>query len=148
MAELGAGLFEPNRTHAVLTHCNAGSLATGGMGTAIGVIRRLHEQSRLSMVYADETRPLLQGARITAYELRAEGIPCTLITDSMAGWLMMLGRIEAVIVGADRIPSIWIPPTSGHYSLAVLARAHAIPFYVAAPGPPLTLTPHGDEISH
>ncbi len=148
MAELGAGLFEPNRTHAVLTHCNAGSLATGGMGTAIGVIRRLHEQSRLSMVYADETRPLLQGARITAYELRAEGIPCTLITDSMAGWLMKLGRIDAVIVGADRIAlNLDTANKVGSYSLAVLARAHAIPFYVAAPRSTFDPDiPTGDEI--
>jgi methylthioribose-1-phosphate isomerase len=134
MAELGAGLFEPGRTHAVLTHCNAGSLATGGMGTAIGVIRRLHEQSLLSMVYADETRPLLQGARITAYELRADNIPCTLITDGMAGWLMKLGRIDAVIVGADRIAlNLDVANKVGSYSLAILARAHSIPFYVAAP---------------
>ncbi len=148
MAELGAGLFQPGRTHAILTHCNAGSLATGGMGTAIGVIRRLHEQSRLSMVYADETRPLLQGARITAYELRADGIPCTLVTDSMAGWLMKLGRIDAVIVGADRIAlNLDVANKVGSYSLAVLARAHAIPFYVAAPRSTFDPDIHtGDEI--
>lgn len=134
MATLGAGLFEQGRTWTVLTHCNAGSLATGGMGTALGVIRRLHEQGKLSMVYMDETRPLLQGARITAYELHADGIPCTLITDGMAGWTMKLGRIDAVIVGADRIASnLDAANKVGSYSLAVLARAHRIPFYIAAP---------------
>lgn len=134
MATHGAGLFDRGRTYSVLTHCNAGSLATGGMGTAIGVIRRMHEQGKLFMVYMDETRPLLQGARITAYELKADGIPCTLITDSMAGWLMKLGRVQAVIVGADRIATnLDAANKVGSYSLAVLAHAHGIPFYIAAP---------------
>ncbi len=134
MATLGAGLFEKDHTCSVLTHCNAGSLATGGMGTAIGVIRRLHELGRLDMVYMDETRPLLQGARITAYELYHDAIPCTLITDSMAGWLMKKGRVDAVIVGADRIArNLDAANKVGSYSLAVLARAHEIPFYIAAP---------------
>ena len=134
MATLGADLFARGRSWSVLTHCNAGSLATGGMGTALGVVRRLHEQGRLLRVYMDETRPLLQGARITAHELAADGIPCTLITDSMAGWLMKLGRVDAVIVGADRIAvNLDAANKVGSYSLAVLANAHGIPFYVAAP---------------
>jgi methylthioribose-1-phosphate isomerase len=134
MSLLGAGLFEEGRAYSILTHCNAGSLATGGMGTAVGVIRKLSEQDKLAMVYADETRPLLQGARITAYELMKEGIPCTLITDNAAGWLMKLGRIDAVIVGADRIArNLDAANKVGSYSLAVLAHAHSIPFYIAAP---------------
>jgi methylthioribose-1-phosphate isomerase len=134
MARLGASLFEPGRKYSILTHCNAGSLATGGIGTAIGVIRKLHEEGKLEMVYMDETRPLLQGARITAYELKKDGIPCTLITDSMAGWLMKLGRVDAVIVGADRIAKNHDAANKvGSYSLAVLAHAHGVPFYIAAP---------------
>ena len=134
MAALGAGLFEPGKEYSVLTHCNAGSLATGGMGTAIGVIRKLYEQKKLKMVYMDETRPLLQGARITAYELMKDGMPCTLITDNAAGWLMKLGRLDAVIVGADRIArNLDAANKVGSYSLAVLAHAHGIPFYIAAP---------------
>ncbi len=134
MARLGASLFEPGRKYSVLTHCNAGSLATGGIGTAIGVIRKLHEEARIEMVYMDETRPLLQGARITAYELKKDGIPSTLITDSMAGWLMKLGKVDAVIVGADRIAKNHDAANKiGSYTLAVLAGAHLIPFYVAAP---------------
>ena len=134
MAALGAGLFEQGKEYSVLTHCNAGSLATGGMGTAIGVIRKLYEQKKLKMVYMDETRPLLQGARITAYELMKDGIPCTLITDNAAGWLMKLGRVDAVIVGADRIArNLDAANKVGSYSLAVLAHAHGIPFYIAAP---------------
>ncbi len=134
MACLGASLFEPGRKYSILTHCNAGSLATGGIGTAIGVIRKLHEEGRLEMVYMDETRPLLQGARITAYELKKDGIPSTLITDSMAGWLMKLGRVDAVIVGADRIAKNHDAANKvGSYSLAVLAHAHGVPFYIAAP---------------
>lgn len=134
MARLGANLFEPGRKYSILTHCNAGSLATGGIGTAIGVIRKLYEEGKLEMVYMDETRPLLQGARITAYELKKDGIPCTLITDSMAGWLMKLGRVDAVIVGADRIAKNHDAANKvGSYSLAVLAHAHGVPFYIAAP---------------
>ncbi|MDT8271996.1 MAG: S-methyl-5-thioribose-1-phosphate isomerase [Desulfomonilia bacterium] len=134
MADRGASLFVAGKTCSVLTHCNAGALATGGIGTALGVIRRLHEQGKLAMVYMDETRPLLQGARITAYELHQDRIPCTLITDSMAGWLMKLGRIDAVLVGADRIArNLDAANKIGTYALAVLARAHGIPFYVVAP---------------
>jgi len=134
MARFGSELFLEGKQYSVLTHCNAGSLATGGMGTAIGVIRALHENGRLAMVYMDETRPLLQGARITAYELEKDGIPCTLITDSMAGWLMKLGRVDAVIVGADRIAKNYDAANKvGSYGLSVLAGAHGIPFYIAAP---------------
>lgn len=134
MARLGSSLFAPGRRYSVLTHCNAGSLATGGIGTAVGVIRRLHEEGKLAMVYIDETRPLLQGARITAYELTKAGIPSTLITDSMAGWVMKLGKIDAVIVGADRIArNLDAANKVGSYGLSVLARAHGIPFFIAAP---------------
>jgi len=134
MAGHGAGLFTPGVRSRVLTHCNAGSLATGGVGTALGIVRRLFEQGKLDRVYVDETRPLLQGARLTAYELKTDGIPCTLVTDGMAGWLMRLGRVDAVIVGADRIAANRDAANKiGSYGLAVLARAHGIPFYVAAP---------------
>ena len=134
MAQLGAGLFKEGRRYSVLTHCNAGSLATGGIGTALGVIRKLHEQGKLDQVYMDETRPLLQGARITAYEMKSDDIPATLITDNMAGWLMKLGHIDAVIVGADRIAkNLDAANKIGTYSLSVLAGAHKIPFYIAAP---------------
>ncbi|MEA2102279.1 MAG: S-methyl-5-thioribose-1-phosphate isomerase [Thermodesulfobacteriota bacterium] len=134
MADLGASLFKPDRQYRILTHCNAGCMATGGMGTALGVVRRLHQTKRLEMVYADETRPLLQGARITAYELSQDNIPVTLITDSMAGWLMQQGRIDVVIVGADRIAAnLDTANKIGTYPLALLCSAHDIPFYVAAP---------------
>jgi methylthioribose-1-phosphate isomerase len=149
MALLGASLFEQGREYSVLTHCNAGSLATGGIGTAIGVIRKLQAQHKLTMVYVDETRPLLQGARITAYELNNDSIPCTLITDSMAGWLMKQGRVDAVITGADRIACNHDAANKiGSYSLAVLAHAHGIPFYIAAPGSTFDpATPTGDDIT-
>jgi methylthioribose-1-phosphate isomerase len=118
----------------VLTHCNAGALATAGYGTALGVIRAAHEEGKRLQVYADETRPVLQGARLTAWELVREGIPCTLIADSMAGFLMQRGMVDLVIVGADRIAANGDTANKiGTYSLAVLARAHCIPFYVAAP---------------
>jgi methylthioribose-1-phosphate isomerase len=134
IAKLGASLFKRGKAYTLLTHCNAGSLATGGIGTALGVIKVLRSQGKLERVYMDETRPLLQGARITAYEMDREGIPSTLITDSTAGWLMKLGRIDAVIVGADRIARNFDTANKiGTYSLAVLAKAHGIPFYVAAP---------------
>ena len=118
----------------VLTHCNAGALATAGYGTALGVIRNAVEAGKSIHVFADETRPFLQGARLTAWELAYDNIPCTLITDSMAGWFMKLGKINAVVVGADRIaPNGDAANKIGTYSVAVLARAHKIPFYVAAP---------------
>lgn len=118
----------------ILTHCNAGALATAGYGTALGVIRAAHENSRLKRVYACETRPLLQGARLTAWELHQEKIPVTLITDSMAGYLMGQGAIHMIIVGADRIAKNGdVANKIGTYSLAILAKYHNIPFYVAAP---------------
>lgn len=118
----------------VLTHCNAGALATAGYGTALGVIRGAVEAGKNIHVFADETRPFLQGARLTAWELAHDNIPCTLITDNMAGWFMKQGRINAVVVGADRIaPNGDAANKIGTYSVAVLSRAHAIPFYVAAP---------------
>ncbi len=118
----------------ILTHCNAGALATGGYGTALGVIRAAFEQGKQIHVYVDETRPLLQGARLTAFELFHEGIAATLITDNAAGHLMSLGKIDLIVVGADRIAANGDAANKiGTYSLAVLARYHQIPFYVAAP---------------
>lgn len=118
----------------VLTHCNAGALATAGYGTALGVIRAAHEAGKKVSVYADETRPLLQGARLTSWEMVQEGIPVTLITDNMAGYLMAQGMIDAVIVGADRITANGdVANKIGTYGVAVLAKHHNIPFYVAAP---------------
>lgn len=132
MGANGAALL-PKRG-SVLTHCNAGALATGGYGTALGVIRAAVEAGKDVRVYADETRPVLQGARLTAWELREEGIPVTLVCDDMAGALMASGRIDAVIVGADRIAANGdVANKVGTYGVAVLACHHGIPFYVAAP---------------
>jgi methylthioribose-1-phosphate isomerase len=132
MGAHGASLLGDGAT--VLTHCNAGSLATGGYGTALGVIRSAHEQGRLRHVYATETRPLLQGARLTAWELQRDGIPFTLIVDSAAGSLMGRGLVDAVITGADRIAGNGDTANKiGTYPLAVLARENSVPFYVAAP---------------
>ena len=118
----------------VLTHCNAGALATAGYGSALGVIRAAVEQGKHVRVLADETRPFLQGARLTAWELVQEGIPCTLITDSMAGHLMSKGEVDVIVVGADRIAANGdVANKIGTYALAVLAKRHGIPFYVAAP---------------
>lgn len=118
----------------VLTHCNAGALATGGYGTALGVIRAAHEAGKQISVIADETRPFLQGARLTAWELKKSNIPVTLITDSSAGYLLKKGRINAVIVGADRIAANGdVANKIGTYSVAVLANKNGVPFYVAAP---------------
>jgi len=118
----------------ILTHCNAGALATAGYGTALGVIRAAHNSKKEIHIFADETRPLLQGARLTAWELLKEGIPCTLITDSMAGYAMKLGKIDLVITGADRITLNGDAANKiGTYSLAVLAKENSIPFYIAAP---------------
>ena len=118
----------------VLTHCNAGALATGGYGTALGVIRAAVEQGKKIKVIADETRPLLQGARLTAWELMKDNIDVTLITDNMAGYLMSQGKIDKIVVGADRIVSNGDTANKiGTYSVAVLAKNHRIPFYVAAP---------------
>ncbi len=132
----------------VLTYCNTGGLATGGYGTAFGVLRSAHEQGRGIHVIVCETRPVLQGARLTMWELRRAGIPATLITDNAAGTLMRAREIDAVIVGADRIAANGdVANKVGTYTLAVLARAHEIPFYVAAPLSTVDLsTPGGDAI--
>jgi methylthioribose-1-phosphate isomerase len=128
----GAELLPPGAR--VLTHCNTGALATGGYGTALGVIRAAFERDPQVTVWVDETRPLLQGARLTAWELEQEAIPATLITDSMAAWLMRRGEVDAVITGADRIARNGDAANKiGTYGLSVLARAHGVPFYVAAP---------------
>src|SRR5437879_9242751 len=118
----------------VLTHCNAGALATCGYGTALGVIRAAVEQGKHIHVYADETRPFLQGSRLTAWELMKDGIPTTVISDNMAGAMMKQGKIGAIVVGADRIAANGdVANKIGTYTVAVLAKEHAIPFYVAAP---------------
>ncbi len=118
----------------VLTHCNAGALATAGYGTALGVIRGAVDAGKTLHVFADETRPILQGARLTAWELKQDNIPVTLITDNMAGHMMQKGLINSVVVGADRIASNGdVANKIGTYTVAILAKAHAIPFYVAAP---------------
>ncbi len=128
----GTGLVGPGSR--LLTHCNTGGLATAGIGTALGVIRRAAEQGKVRQVWVDETRPLLQGGRLTAWELGELGIPYTLICDSMAAGLMGRGEVDAVWVGADRIAANGdVANKIGTYSLAVLARFHEIPFYVAAP---------------
>ena len=132
MGRHGAALLPDAGT--VLTHCNAGALATGGYGTALGVIRAAVAAGKKLQVFADETRPFLQGARLTAWELMQDGIPVTLITDNMAGHFMKQGEIKAVIVGADRIAANGdVANKIGTYSVAVLAHVHGIPFYVAAP---------------
>ncbi|MFO7774116.1 MAG: S-methyl-5-thioribose-1-phosphate isomerase [Dehalococcoidia bacterium] len=132
LSQLGAELIRDGYT--VLTHCNAGPLATGGYGTALGVIRAARERGKKVSVFATETRPLLQGARLTTWELMQEGIPVTLITDSMAGHFMQQKRINCVIVGADRIAINGdVANKIGTYTLAVLAKENDIPFYVAAP---------------
>jgi methylthioribose-1-phosphate isomerase len=130
IGRLGAGLIRERAR--VMTHCNAGALATAGYGTALGVIRSSKHKN--ITVIANETRPYLQGARLTAYELVQEGIPCTLITDSTAGYLMSKGEVDVVVVGADRIAANGdVANKIGTYALAVLAKRHGIPFYVAAP---------------
>ena len=132
----------------VLTHCNAGALATCGYGTALGVIRSAVEQGKQIHVFADETRPFLQGARLTAWELMADGIPTTVICDNMAASLMRAGRIQAVVVGADRIAANGdFANKIGTYNVAILAKEHGIPFYCAAPWSTIdTATPTGDAI--
>lgn len=132
LAVYGASLF--TIPTAVLTHCNAGALATAGVGTALGVIRQAWVQGNITQVFADETRPLLQGGRLTAWELAQDKIPVTVITDNMAGWVMKKQMVQAVIVGADRIALNGdVANKIGTYSVAVLAKEHKIPFYVAAP---------------
>jgi methylthioribose-1-phosphate isomerase len=124
----------------ILTHCNAGELATVEYGTALGVIRAAWKQGKHIKVFADETRPLLQGARLTVYELKKEGIPVTLITDNMAGYVMRLKKVNKVVVGADRIVKDAVINKIGTYTVAVLAKVHKIPFYVAAPTSTFDLT--------
>jgi methylthioribose-1-phosphate isomerase len=146
LAELGAQRFrEGDRA---LTHCNTGPLATGGYGTAGGVLRAAWEQGRLAQVWVDETRPLLQGARLTAYELARAGIPFRVVTDASAGTLMARGLVDRVLVGADRIAANGdFANKVGTYPLAVLAARHRLPFYVAAPVSTIdSNTPSGDGI--
>ena len=142
----GAPLVPDHKT--VLTHCNAGALATAGFGTALGVIRAAVQAGKTIDVFADETRPFLQGARLTAWELQRDGIETTLITDNMAGHFLKSGRIGCVVVGADRIAGNGdVANKIGTYSVAVLARENSVPFYVAAPISTLDLTLHsGDQI--
>jgi methylthioribose-1-phosphate isomerase len=132
----------------VLTHCNAGALATAGYGTALGVIRAAVEQGKKIHVYADETRPFLQGSRLTAWELMKDGIPTTVISDNMAGAMMKQGKIGAIVVGADRIAANGdVANKIGTYTVAVLAKEHGIPFYVAAPISTVDLEcPDGSQI--
>jgi methylthioribose-1-phosphate isomerase len=132
----------------VLTHCNAGALATAGYGTALGVIRAAVEQGKQIHVYADETRPFLQGSRLTAWELMKDGIPTTVISDNMAGAMMRQGKIKAIVVGADRIAANGdVANKIGTYTVAVLAKEHGIPFYVAAPISTVDLAcPDGSQI--
>ena len=132
----------------ILTHCNTGSLATVDWGTALGVVRSAHRAGKALHVYVDETRPFLQGSRLTAWELEQEGIPYTIITDSMAGYLMAQEEVDLCIVGADRIAACGdVANKIGTYSLAVLAHAHGVPFYVAAPTSTIDLnTPNGAAI--
>lgn len=132
LSRLGAELIKDGFT--ILTHCNAGSLATAGYGTALGVIKAAREQNKRIEVIVTETRPLLQGARLTAWELMQDKIPVTLITDSMAGYFMSCGKVNCVIVGADRIAANGDTANKiGTYTLAVLAKENGVPFYVAAP---------------
>ncbi|MEZ4301839.1 MAG: S-methyl-5-thioribose-1-phosphate isomerase [Polyangiaceae bacterium] len=146
MGRIGGERFPDEGT--VLTHCNAGALATGGYGTALGVIRGAIELGKRIRVLADETRPYLQGARLTAWELHKDGIPVEVLADNMAGWFMKRGEIAAVVVGADRIAKNGdVANKIGTYSVACLAKLHNVPFYVAAPWSTVDLaTPDGSKI--
>jgi methylthioribose-1-phosphate isomerase len=146
MGRFGAPFIREGDT--ILTHCNAGSLATGGYGTALGVVRAAWEEGKRIQVFADETRPVLQGARLTAWELMEDGIPVTLITDNMAAHFMKKGMIDLCIVGADRIVENGdVANKIGTYGVAVLAHVHGIPFYVAAPVSTVDLSiPSGEHI--
>ncbi len=146
LSQLGAGLIESGFT--ILTHCNTGALAAAGYGTALGVIKQAQEQGKKIKVFATETRPLLQGARLTTWELKKANIPVTLITDSMAGYFMSRGEVDCVIVGADRIAANGDTANKiGTYALAVLAKENGIPFYVAAPTTTIDLSlSSGEEI--
>jgi methylthioribose-1-phosphate isomerase len=146
LSQMGAELIKDGFN--LLTHCNAGPLATAGYGTALGVIKAAKEQGKKVSVFATETRPLLQGARLTAWELREEGVPVTLITDSMTGYFMQQKKIDCVVVGADRIAANGdVANKIGTYTLAVLAKENRIPFYVAAPTSTIDLSlSSGDKI--
>ena len=146
MALHAAELIGPGSS--ALTHCNTGGLATGGYGTALGAVRAAHEQGRVAHVWVGETRPLLQGARLTAWELAALGIPSTVIVDGAAGGLMATGQVDCVVVGADRIATNGDTANKvGTYPLAVLAAHHGLPFYVVAPTSTIDPdTPSGEEI--
>jgi methylthioribose-1-phosphate isomerase len=132
----------------IMTHCNAGALATAGYGTALGVLRALKESGKVFEVFVNETRPFLQGARLTAWELKKEKIPAILITDNMAGYLMQSGKVDAIVVGCDRVAANGdVANKIGTYTLAVLARRHSIPFYVAGPTSSIDIEcPSGREI--
>ena len=146
MGQHGAVLVPDNAR--ILTHCNAGALATAGYGTALGVIRAAAELGKVAQVFADETRPFLQGARLTAWELVRDNVPTTVITESMAGPLMRRGEVDMIVVGADRIAANGdVANKIGTYTVALLADAHTVPFYVAAPLSTIDLsTPDGDHI--
>jgi methylthioribose-1-phosphate isomerase len=132
LGKFGARLLRDARR--IMTHCNAGALATAGYGTALGVIRALKESGKPIEVWVNETRPFLQGARLTAWELKKEKIPATLVTDNMAGYLMQGGKVDAVVVGCDRVAANGdVANKIGTYGIAVLAKRHGVPFYVAAP---------------
>ncbi|RMH03455.1 MAG: S-methyl-5-thioribose-1-phosphate isomerase [Aquificota bacterium] len=144
MGELGKELIPDGAR--VLTHCNTGALATAGWGTALGVIRSAHYSGRKVFVWVDETRPYLQGSRLTAWELLKEGIPHKVITDSTAGFLMKKGLVDCVLVGADRITKdYYVANKVGTYALSVLAKAHNIPFYVVAPSSTFDPFAEGEE---
>jgi methylthioribose-1-phosphate isomerase len=146
LGKYGAGLLR-NAKH-IMTHCNAGALATAGYGTALGVVRALKESGKEFEVFVNETRPFLQGARLTAWELKKEKIPATLITDNMAGYLMQRDKVDAVVVGCDRVAANGdVANKIGTYTIAVLARHHGIPFYVAGPTSSIDLEcPSGKDI--
>ena len=143
-----AGLSVVPEHARILTHCNAGAIATGGYGTALGVVRAAHEAGRVDMVYCDETRPLLQGARLTAWELVEDGIPATLLCDNMAGFAMQKGKIDLVLLGCDRMAANGDGANKiGTSGVAILAKEYGIPFYMYVPTSTIDLaTPTGEEI--
>ncbi|MGE5217674.1 MAG: S-methyl-5-thioribose-1-phosphate isomerase [Chloroflexota bacterium] len=146
LGKYGAALLRHAKR--IMTHCNAGALATAGYGTALGVLRALKESGKEFEVFVNETRPFLQGARLTAWELKKEKIPATLITDSMAGYLMQKGKVDAIVVGCDRVAANGdVANKIGTYTLAVLAQRHGIPFYVAGPTSSIDMDcPSGKDI--
>jgi methylthioribose-1-phosphate isomerase len=146
MGKFGAELLRG--ASRVMTHCNAGALATAGYGTALGVIRAMKESGKPVQVWVNETRPFLQGARLTAWELKKERIPATLVTDNMAGFLIQKGKVDAVVVGCDRVAANGdVANKIGTYAIAVLAKRHGIPFYVAGPTSSIDINcPSGNEI--